>query len=115
MPLAQTPETPYFAAIFSSVRTHIDEGYYAMNDALFEALSKMPGYLGHESAREEVGVTVSYWSDLEALRKWKEWPLHQKAQHLGREKWYSAYKVRICKVERDYGFTAPPSQKGASS
>lgn len=107
MPLAQTPIPPYFAAIFSSVRTDIDEGYYAMNDALIEALSEMPGYLGHESAREEVGITVSYWSDLESLRKWKELPLHQQAQHLGREKWYSAYKVRICTVERDYGFTAP--------
>jgi heme-degrading monooxygenase HmoA len=104
MSLAHTPEPPYYAAIFSSVRTDVDEGYYAMNDTLFEALSTMPGYLGHESAREEVGITVSYWSDLESLRNWKELPLHRKAQALGREKWYSAYKVRICKVERAYGF-----------
>lgn len=107
MLLAQTPQPPYYAAIFSSVRTGIDEGYSAMNDALFEALSEMPGYLGHESAREIVGITVSYWSDLESLKNWKELPLHQQAQHLGREKWYSAYKVRICKVEREYGFANP--------
>lgn len=107
MPLTQTPEPPYYAAIFSSIRSNIDEGYCAMNDALFDALSKMPGYLGHESARKEVGITVSYWSDLESLRNWKELPLHRRAQHLGREKWYTAYKVRICKVEREYGFITP--------
>lgn len=106
MPLAQTPEPPYYAAIFSSVRTEVDQGYYAMNDALFAELSQMPGYLGHESAREAVGITVSYWWDLEALRNWKELPLHKQAQLLGREKWYTAYKVRICRVERDYGFVA---------
>jgi heme-degrading monooxygenase HmoA len=102
--IAATPNPPYYAAIFSSVRTAIDEGYYAMNDRLFEELSKIPGYLGHESARNEVGITVSYWADLEALKQWRDLPLHKDAQRLGREKWYEAYKVRICKVEKDYGF-----------
>ena len=102
--LAKTPEPPYYAAIFSSIRTEVDEGYYAMNEALFAALAKMPGYLGHESAREETGITVSYWADLESLKKWKELQLHRRAQELGREKWYKQYCVRICRVERAYGF-----------
>ncbi len=103
--IAQTPDPPYFAAIFSSVRTDIDEGYYKMNDALFEELSQIPGYLGHESARENGnGITVSFWADLEALKKWRDLPLHKTAQSLGREKWYHSYKVRICAVQRDYSF-----------
>jgi len=102
--LANTPKPPYYAAIFSSVRTDIDEGYYEMNDRLFKELEKIPGYLGNESARNEVGITVSYWSDVEALKHWRELPLHREAQQLGREKWYEAFKVRICLVEREYGF-----------
>jgi len=107
MQIASTPEPPYYAAVFTSVRTDIDEGYYDMNNALFAELSKMQGYLGHDSARENsLGITVSYWSDLESLKNWRNLPLHQNAQHLGREKWYESYKVRICKVEREYGFEA---------
>jgi len=75
-----------------------------MNDRLFKELEKIPGYLGNESARNEVGITVSYWSDVEALKHWRELPLHREAQQLGREKWYEAFKVRICLVEREYGF-----------
>jgi len=62
------------------------------------------GYLGHESAREGLGITVSYWASLDAIRNWKQQTDHLLAQRMGREKWYSAYKTRICLVERDYGF-----------
>ena len=69
-----------------------------------EALAnKQPGFLGIEMAREDIGITVSYWSDLESIKKWKSNLKHQEAQRLGREKWYSSFKTRISKVERDYG------------
>ena len=73
--------------------------------AKMEELAKQqPGYLGIESAREETGITVSYWRDLESIRNWKMNLDHLQAQKLGKEKWYAQYKLRICLVERDYGF-----------
>lgn len=102
--IAQTPTPPYYAVIFTSTRTDIDEGYGATADRMAELAATMPGYLGVESARSGVGITVSYWASLEAIRHWKQQTEHLFAQKMGREAWYAAYKTRICLVERDYGF-----------
>lgn len=102
--IAQTPTAPYYAVIFTSLRTTGDDGYEAMSDKMVKLAQKQPGYLGHESARSEIGITVSYWESLDAIKSWKSNLDHQLAQKFGREKWYSHYKVRICRVERDYGF-----------
>jgi heme-degrading monooxygenase HmoA len=75
-----------------------------MADAMDELAKQQEGYLGIESARNEIGITVSYWQSLEAIRNWKANTDHLMAQKYGREKWYANYKVRICKVERDYEF-----------
>lgn len=104
MMIAKTPEPPYYAVIFTSLRTSGDNGYSKMADALEKSVINQPGFLGYESAREGLGITVSYWSDEESVRNWKENVLHTKARNLGREKWYSEFKVRVAKVERDYGF-----------
>jgi len=100
---AATPEPPYYAVIFTSARTGGDHGYTATADAMLELARKQPGFLGFEAAREELGISVSYWSDLESIRLWKSNLAHQEAQKRGRETWYSGYRVRISKVERDYG------------
>lgn len=102
--IAKTPTPPYYAVIFTSVRTETDEGYHKMAERMVELAAAQPGYLGVESARSEVGITVSYWESLEAIRHWKANAEHLVAQRLGREKWYSAFKTRVCLVERDYGF-----------
>ncbi len=101
--IANTPEPPYYAVIFTSHRTEGDNGYKEMAKKMVELASKQPGFLGVESAREEVGITVSYWADLESIKNWKENIEHQKAQKLGRQKWYASFKTRISKVERDSG------------
>ncbi len=100
--IANTPAPPYYAVIFSSVRTETDDGYEDMALRMLELAARQPGFLGAESARNELGITVSYWESLEAIRQWKAHAEHQIAQRLGRERWYKAYKTRICKVERDY-------------
>lgn len=101
--IAKTPKPPYYAVIFTSLRTDGDNGYGDMAVKMGELASKQPGFLGVESAREDVGITVSYWSDLESIKNWKANLEHKEAQSLGHEKWYSAFKTRISKVERDYG------------
>ena len=102
--ISKTPSPPYYAVIFTSIRKDLDEGYGEMADQMVELAKKQSGYLGHESAREGLGITVSYWESLDAIRNWKMVSEHLFAQRMGREKWYSAYKTRICLVERDYGF-----------
>lgn len=101
--IAKTPKPPYYAVIFTSVRTDGDNGYGKMAAEMVALASKQPGFLGVESAREEVGITVSYWADLESIKNWKENIKHNAAQKLGRNQWYSSFKTRIAKIEREYG------------
>lgn len=102
--IAATPDPPYYAVIFTSLRTKEDDGYGAMAAAMIERAARQPGFLGIESAREGVGITVSYWRDLESIAAWKADLSHRAAQTLGMERWYERYKTRIALVERDYGF-----------
>ncbi len=103
--IANTPEPPYYAVIFTSHRTDGDYGYGEMTDRMVELASKQPGFFGIESARENVGITVSYWADLESIKLWKQNIEHIVAQKEGKDIWYAEFKTRISKVERDYGFS----------
>ena len=105
--IAKTIQPPYYAVIFTSVRTEIDEGYSAMAKKMEKLAKQQPGFLGMESARNEIGITISYWESLEAIKAWKRNVDHLEAQSLGKTKWYKAYKTRIAKVERDYDFEGP--------
>ncbi|MCB9353804.1 MAG: antibiotic biosynthesis monooxygenase [Saprospiraceae bacterium] len=101
--IAKTPSPPYYAVIFTSLRTEVEEEYSITADRMVELAAGQPGFLGVESARSGTGITVSYWESLDAIRHWKANAEHLIAQKKGRERWYSAYKTRICLVERDYG------------
>jgi heme-degrading monooxygenase HmoA len=102
--IAQTPKPPYYAVIFTSVRTEGDLGYAEMADRMLELASQQDGFLGAESARNEIGITVSYWRDQESIRNWRDHLEHSIARERGRKEWYKSFKTRIAKVERDYGF-----------
>lgn len=103
--IARTPEPPYYVVIFTSIRTnHDDEGYHLMTEEMVELAKQQKGFLGMESARNEIGITVSYWETLEDIKAWKENERHLVAQKNGREKWYHSYATRICKVEHAYRF-----------
>src|SRR5687768_2621877 len=96
---------PYYAVIFSSLRTEGDNGYDETAQRMEELARQQPGFLGIESAQNETGyrVTICFWSSLEAIHDWKQNSEHLIAQEKGIEKWYAGYRIRICKVERDYG------------
>ena len=100
--IAQTPKPPYYAVIFSSIRTDVDEGYAETAQQMMELAAQQPGFLGVESARDGLGITVSYWESHEAIRNWRNNAAHTLARSKGREHWYEACKTRICLVERDY-------------
>nr|WP_321221491.1 antibiotic biosynthesis monooxygenase [uncultured Psychroserpens sp.] len=99
-------DNPYYAVIFTSTQTINIEGYAEMSIQMENLAKQQKGYLGIESARNEVGITVSYWESLEAIKNWKQQTDHLVAQRKGRTDWYSWYKVRICKVEREYEFNS---------
>ncbi|UOK41215.1 MULTISPECIES: antibiotic biosynthesis monooxygenase family protein [Flavobacterium] len=103
--IAKTPEPPYYAVIFTSERSEVEEGYSQTADRMVELASQQRGFLGVESARNEIGITVSYWKDLESIKNWKMDAEHTIAREKGRTDWYNEFKVRIAKVERDYDFT----------
>ncbi len=104
MSIAATPQPPYFAVIFTSLRTGGDNGYEEMSQKMVELASGQPGFLGVESARDQLGITVSYWQSLESIAAWRAHAEHTLARDLGRRQWYSQFQVRICRVERAYGF-----------
>ncbi len=94
---------PYYAVIFTSIRTSCDiEGYREMAIKMEELARQQDGFLGVESAREDIGITVSYWRDLESIKIWKQNLDHIEAQRKGIAIWYEKYKVRIALVEREY-------------
>lgn len=95
---------PYYAVIFTSTRTEGDNGYRVMAQQMEDLASQQPDFIAIESAREDIGITVSYWRNLEAIANWKTDADHLFAQQRGIKDWYTSYKVRICLVEREYDF-----------
>jgi heme-degrading monooxygenase HmoA len=100
---ATTPKPPYYAVIFTSIRTDADNGYAETAKHIADLAKQQVGFLGMESARQELGITVSYWSSPEAIKAWKENVHHRLAQSRAKD-WYAAFRVRVCRVEREYGF-----------
>ena len=102
--IASTPDPPYVAVIFTSMRTAGDHGYAATAARMEELALAQPGYLGIESARDAdgLGITVSYWATTTDATAWKHVVEHLDAQRHGRDQWYTAYTVRICAVQRAY-------------
>ena len=103
--LARTPEPPYYAVVFTSLRTDGDQGYARMAERMMELAAEQPGFLGVESARgaDGLGITVSYWKSEDAIAAWRSHAEHRVAQETGRSTWYADYRLRIARVERAYG------------
>ena len=104
---AATPRPPYYAVIFTSMRTSADpQGYDEMSQRMVELAQEQPGYLGVESARgaDGLGITVSYWESEEAIRQWREHAEHRVAQQQGKAGWYASFALRVCRVERAWEF-----------
>lgn len=105
MSIATTPSPPYYAVIFTSIRSEVDEGYADMAQRMVELAAQQPGFLGVESARDDaLGITVSYWASLEAIDAWRRHAEHRVAQEKGRARWYDHYALRVAKVERARAF-----------
>jgi heme-degrading monooxygenase HmoA len=104
---ANTPPAPYYAVIFTSLRTEGDQGYAEAAARMVELAREQPGFLGVESARGDdgSGITVSYWVSEAAILAWKQHPEHSTIRERGRSTWYARCHTRVCRVERDYRFS----------
>jgi heme-degrading monooxygenase HmoA len=101
---ANTPEPPYYAVVFTAVASHDQQGYEQMAERMVTLAQHQDGFLGVESAyQDNAEIVVSYWRDEAAVKNWRNQLEHKQAQKLGRERWYTAYKIRVAKVERAYG------------
>lgn len=108
--IAEIRSEPHYAVIFTSLRRDdIGDGYQQAAERMIQLAAEQDGFLGVESARDQdrLGITVSYWRDVEAIRAWRDVAEHRNVQELGRRLWYREFAVRVCRVERSYGFVAP--------
>ena len=103
---ATLPEPPYYAVVFTSLRTAVDDGYAETSKAMFELVQSQPGFLGADTARgpDGLGITVAYFTDEPSIAAWKAVPAHAAAQASGRRKWYDSYAMHVARVERAYRF-----------
>lgn len=97
------------AVIFTSQRTKEIDNYSETNDMLEAMAAELPGFIKTEWSRnaDGFGISISYWKTMEDARNFKLIPEHLMAQQNGRDKWYEWYNVKVCSVEREYGFQKP--------
>lgn len=99
--LANTPKPPYYAVIFTSVLNDPADGYDAMATEMLKLAEGQSGFLGFESARNSIGISVSYWQDEASINAWRDNSAHRIAQNKGQTDWYRSYRIRVARVERD--------------
>ncbi len=73
-----------------------------------EQVKQYDGFLGEAPCcsieNEKRFVSLFYWRDRESIKAWREDPEHLKTQQLGREKILTSYRIRVCELEREYGW-----------
>jgi heme-degrading monooxygenase HmoA len=106
-------EPPYYAVVFTSVKTEAAVGenggggaYGETNERMEELVKEIPGYLGMDYAGSPGGlsITVGYFRDADAIEEWRSNAEHRAAQKRGRSEWYERYTLHVAKVERSYAF-----------
>ncbi len=90
------------------MRAAMESEFKAASKYMQEQVKKYDGFLGETSCcsleNEKTIVTLFYWRDRESIKAWREDPEHVKTQQLGREKIFASYKIRVCELEREYGW-----------
>ncbi len=99
-----------YVVIFLSTRK-LDDGklYSEWSEKMERLVKTIDGYVNHFGFRDSTsrdGVTVSYFTSLDAISQWKQLDDHKVAQQMGRDTFYEEYSVQVCEVLRDYGFKA---------
>lgn len=99
-------QPPYYAVVFTSLRTERDTGYGAAAERMGELVKEIPGFLGEDSARTPGGlsITIAYFRDLAGIEQWRANAEHREAKAHGRAHWYERYSIHIARVEQSHDF-----------
>ncbi|SHJ86173.1 Heme-degrading monooxygenase HmoA [Alicyclobacillus tolerans] len=100
--VSNTPRPPYYSVILTVAPGEDLSGYHEMTEEIIQAASEQEGFLGIESAEDELGIIVSYWDSLASIEAWSRNAFHQFAKSKGKSIWYQKFRTRICKVEHEY-------------
>ncbi len=81
--------------------------YFDIAGALRPELERVDGFVSVERfesvTRPGHYVSLSFWRDEEAVRRWRCAGLHRDAQRTGRTGLFAGYRLRVAAVVRDYG------------
>jgi heme-degrading monooxygenase HmoA len=84
-------------------------------------LEKLDGFISIERfaslANEDKILSLSFWRDEDAVRRWRNFAGHREAQARGRSGVFAEYRLRVAGVIRDYGMNdragAPQDSRSA--
>lgn len=94
-----------YVVIFRAKVRQLDEEYVQTVTRLRELALSEFGCLEFQAISEgEDEVALSYWSDLESIRAWKQQAAHLIAQRLGQERWYRSYRVEVAEIQHHYSW-----------
>ncbi len=116
--LESLPEPPYYAVVFTSLRSSSDpEEYARVAERMVALAATQSGYLGMTSLRNAagLGVTISYWTDRVSITDWRTNAEHRDAQEQGRETFYDEYRIEVCRVERNTVFPGEPAGEASTA
>jgi heme-degrading monooxygenase HmoA len=96
------------AVIFEVVpREGHADAYFALAAGLRQQLEAIDGFISVERFRSvtqpDKVLSLSFWRDEEAVRRWRELDAHRNAQQAGRGRHFADYRLRVAQVLRDYG------------
>jgi heme-degrading monooxygenase HmoA len=94
----------------SRLRPEHQEEYQRTAARMHELAQSMPGFVSIKTFTAPDGERISLveFDSESGHQAWREHPEHREAQRLGREKFYSEYRIQVCRVERAYAMSAEP-------
>jgi heme-degrading monooxygenase HmoA len=108
-------------AVIFELTPHEDrtDDYFDLAGKLHHLLDEIDGFISIErfESRTIPGryLSLSFWRDEEAVRQWRNLPVHRATQAKGRKSIFESYRLRVADVVRDYGLnereTAPDDSR----
>lgn len=106
-------------AVIFEVWPHPDrqQDYLDIAARLKPELEKIDGFVSIErfESLSDKGkiLSLSFWRDEEAVRRWRNHADHRAAQREGRQSIFRDYRLRVVSVLRDYGMEAREQAPGS--
>ena len=92
-----------YAVIFKAKIKKLDDSYFQMANRMRQLAIHEYGCQEFTAVTEGSDeIAISYWNNLEDIKKWKQNSEHLVAQELGQTKWYEEYSVEIVEILSSY-------------